>query len=121
MKEYICVFIGGGIGSMARYWVSVWLKPYLQQGFPLATFVVNLAGCFFIGLFYTLSARFNLGTETRLLLTTGLCGGFTTFSTFGYESLGLMRQGQYGMLIAYIGLSVVLGIACAWLGSIAIK
>lgn len=67
--------------------------------------------------FYALSARFHLSAEVRLLLTTGLCGGFTTFSTFCNENLALLRQGYTGTFVLYVGLSLALGICAVWAGS----
>ncbi|MCD8184726.1 MAG: CrcB family protein [Bacteroides sp.] len=86
------------------------IVPY---SFPWATFTVNILGSFLIGLFYTLSARFNLSTEVRMLLATGLCGGFTTFSTFSNDGLALLKQGFYGIFIIYTLLSIALGVAAA--------
>ena len=84
-KILITVFLGGGLGSLMRYGVQAAMhgriSPFL---FPWATLSVNILGSFLIGMFYVLSARFNLSDETRLFLTTGLCGGFTTFSTFSH-------------------------------------
>lgn len=89
--------------------------------FPWATLAVNVADSFLIGLFYALSSRFNLSQEARLLLTTGLCGGFTTFSTFSNEVVVLLKQGSYGMSAIYVGLSIVLGLAAVLLGSQIVK
>lgn len=89
----IAIFLGGGTGSVLRYCVQMMLhERIVPYSFPWATFTVNILGSFLIGLFYTLSARFNLSTEVRLLLTTGLCGGFTTFSTFSNDGLILIKQ-----------------------------
>lgn len=88
----IAIFLGGGTGSVLRYCVQMMLhERIVPYSFPWATFTVNILGSFLIGLFYTLSARFNLSTEVRLLLTTGLCGGFTTFSTFSNDGLILIK------------------------------
>ncbi len=117
-KELIAVFLGGGAGSLLRYLVQMALHERIHPySFPWATLTVNLAGCFLIGLFYAWSARFNLPPDVRLLLTTGLCGGFTTFSTFGNDCLQMVRQGCYAPLLLYAGISVVLGIAAVWAGS----
>ena len=92
-KILIAVFLGGGTGSLLRYCVQMALhERIVPYSFPWATFAVNITGSFLIGLFYALSARFNLSTEVRMLLTTGLCGGFTTFSTFSNDGLILMKQ-----------------------------
>ena len=89
----IAIFLGGGTGSVLRYCVQMMLhERIVPYSFPWATFTVNILGSFLIGLFYTLSARFNLSTEVRLLLTTGLCGGFTTFSTFSNDGLILIKK-----------------------------
>lgn len=116
-KILMAIFLGGGTGSVLRYCVQMMLhERIVPYSFPWATFTVNILGSFLIGLFYTLSARFNLSTEIRLLLTTGLCGGFTTFSTFSNDGLIMMKQGFYGMFFLYTLLSILLGIIAAFAG-----
>lgn len=95
-KILIAIFLGGGTGSVLRYCVQMALhERIVPYSFPWATFAVNIIGGFLIGLFYVLSARFNLSAEVRMLLTTGLCGGFTTFSTFSNDGLILIKQGDF--------------------------
>ena len=96
MKLLLVVFVGGGLGSLMRYGVQFILhERLLNTLFPWGTLGVNLLGSFLIGLFYAWSVRFNMSEEMRLFLATGLCGGFTTFSTFSYENLMLLRQWSY--------------------------
>ena len=112
------MFLGGGIGSVLRYGVQLLMPGRVEAcQFPWATFAVNILGSFLIGLFYALSARLSLSDELRLLLTAGLCGGFTTFSTFSNDSLALLRQGDVALCLAYIILSVLLGVGACLLGS----
>ncbi len=108
------MFLGGGAGSMLRYGVQLLLhERIVAYQFPWATFAVNILGSFLIGIFYALSAKFNLSDEMRLLLTAGLSGGFTTFSTFSNDTLALLRQGDAILCLAYITLSILLGVgAC---------
>ena len=87
------------------------------MGFPWSTFIINIVGSLLIGVFYALSTRFSFSNETRLFLTIGLCGGFTTFSTFSNESLFLFREGLYITLIIYILLSVIIGILAVLAGA----
>ena len=116
-KILIVIFLGGGTGSVLRYCVQMALhERIVPYSFPWATFTVNIIGSFLIGLFYTLSARFNLSTEVRMLLTTGLCGGFTTFSTFSNDGLIMIKQEFYSMFILYTLLSIVLGVTAAFAG-----
>ena len=111
-KILIAVFLGGGTGSLLRYCVQMALhERIVPYSFPWATFAVNITGSFLIGLFYALSARFNLSTEVRMLLTTGLCGGFTTFSAFSLEAVQLFEKGRHLAGSLYILLSLLLCLA----------
>jgi CrcB protein len=118
MKEVLLVFLGGGIGSALRYLVSKastnWL---LHHPFPFATFAVNIIGCFLIGFFLTLPEKFDWFTiEYRLFLATGICGGFTTFSTFSYENYALIKEGDYFYFVGYTILSFAIGLTATFLG-----
>lgn len=117
MKELIAIFIGGGAGSMLRYGVQVFLHERITAyHFPWATFTVNIVGSFLIGMFYAVSVRYNLSVEVRLMLTTGLCGGFTTYSTFSNDVMLLLRSGHVYPAVIYIVLSLLLGVGACFLG-----
>lgn len=118
MKTSVYVFLGGGTGSLLRYFIQIWCgKSNIENIFPLGTFLVNITGSLLIGLFYSLSAKTGLPQETRLLLTTGFCGGFTTFSTFSYNNLILLKNGFYSSFALYIFLSIIVGISFTWIGA----
>ena len=116
IRNMFFVALGGAIGSVARYLVSKMVNESFSSSFPLATMLVNIAGCVLIGIFLSLSERFSLGEGSRLLLTVGLCGGFTTFSTFMNENLLLLRVGSIGQLALYAGGSVALGLLGVFAG-----
>ena len=107
------VFLGGGAGSVLRYLVGMWIA---STSFPWATFAVNAVGSFAIGLLGGWAARFGWSEALRLSLTVGLCGGFTTFSTFSKDSLALMDGGSYGLFALYAAGSLALGIAAVAFG-----
>lgn len=98
-------FFGGGL----RYLISQLLKLSVFGAFPLGTFVVNVLGCFLIGVFSTLPENHSINPSTRLLLTTGLCGGFTTFSTFMNENVSLIKNDNFTMSLLYVFASLALG------------
>ena len=113
MNSVLLVFLGGGTGSVLRYLVGMWIS---SAAFPWAMLAVNAVGSLAIGLFGGWAARFGWSDEMRLLLTTGLCGGFTTFSTFSKESLALAEAGRWCAFAAYAIGSVAIGIAAVALG-----
>ena len=116
-KILILVGCGGFIGSVARYWCQQVAIKHLPLSYPFGTFFVNILGSFLIGVIYGLSEKGGwLTPEWRIFLATGFCGGFTTFSTFSFESLTLMREGNYLNMGLYIALSVILGLAAVFLG-----
>ena len=120
----ILFIIGSGsfIGGVARYLVSKLVQNTFITSFPLGTMVVNVIGCFLIGLIFGLSERGNvMSSELRLFLTVGFCGGFTTFSTFAYENVSLLRDGNYFIFALYTGLSVFLGLLATYLGNLTVK
>ncbi len=117
MNILLSVFLGGGLGSLLRYGVQQLVQDRVGAAcYPWSTFLINVSGSFLIGLFYAVSERLNLSAETRLFLTMGLCGGFTTFSTFSNESLLMLKQGDWFICLVYIIFSVVVGISACFAG-----
>jgi len=122
IKQVLLVGFGGGIGSIARFLCQKWFAENTVQVFPWGTFFVNLTGCFLIGLIYAIAEKTSfLSPQTRLLLITGVCGGFTTFSAFAFENMSLLRSGDILYFILYILGSVLLGIAAVFAGIALIK
>lgn len=117
IRNILLVGLGGGIGSIARYLCQRWFNENYPHPFPWGTFAVNLAGCFLIGIIYAASEKSTFLTpHIRLLLITGFCGGFTTFSTFAFENMNLLRSGDIVYFLFYTIGSVVLGIIGVFAG-----
>ena len=110
--NYLMVLIGGSLGAVCRYAVSIQMKRIISTEFPLATFLINLSGSFLLGLLLAS----HTSSLIQLLLGTGFLGGFTTFSTFQVENVTLFRKGNYGLLILYVSFSVGFCILFAYLG-----
>jgi CrcB protein len=109
MGVFLAIAIGGAIGSLLRFYLSKFLQKKFGVEFPVGTLIVNLTGAFFIGLFFSyLVEKLDVSLELRAFLITGLLGGFTTFSTFFYESFNLIVNGEYLKFFAYfMGTSLV--------------
>ena len=116
MRELIYVGAGGFLGTVLRYGVQLWLEP-ASANFPLAVLMINLAGCFFLGWFFTITpVKWRIPAEWRLLIGTGFTGAFTTFSTFSIDSIQLLQDRQVVLAVGYILLSVVIGLLMSFLG-----
>jgi CrcB protein len=116
-RSVLLVGIGGGAGSILRMLVNVYVNKWTNQTFPLATFLVNIAGCLIIGILFGLFAKGQLvHQDYKMLLVTGFCGGFTTFSTFSSEGLLLFQSGNGQTAILYLLLSMITGLGAVWLG-----
>lgn len=122
MIKLLFVFLGGGCGSVLRYLISTMAvesrfamrQPLVSDAFPVGTLICNVAGCFLIGMFNALASRLGWSGEVRLLFTVGLCGGFTTFSTFSNECLSLLQSGNYMVYALYLVLSIILGLVAVF-------
>lgn len=126
MIECLAVGAGGFLGSILRYLISsipLTLIPFeIKYGFPLKTFLINIIGCFAIGLIVALIAKnHELSPNMILFLKVGVCGGFTTFSTFALEISDLMAEGNIWSAVLYAVLSMVLGVGAVFLGMLAVR
>lgn len=118
MIQVFYIFIGGGIGSVMRYGISVGMKTMLNTAFPLATLLANLLSCFIMGLTLNYMAGKTDAGDMRLFILTGICGGFSTFSTFSLETLELFRKG----MTMYASLNILISfVSCILILSLLIK
>lgn len=113
MNNVLLVALGGAFGAVARYLLS----GANVGSWPWGTFAVNVLGSLLIGLLVGMASKGVLSPEMKLLLVTGFCGGFTTFSTFANESLGMMKAGDVLLAALYVGASVAVGIVAVWIGT----
>ena len=118
IKQILIVALGGAVGSVIRYKLGGFTLHHTQAwNFPVSTFSINVIGCFAIGILAALVEHHDLFSPSmRLLLFTGLLGGFTTFSAFGYEGVFLLRRGLVSVAAGYIVLSVLMGLAAVFVG-----
>jgi len=119
IERTLAVAVGGAIGAVGRYWISGWISRITaQHPFPFWTLSVNLIGAFILGLVMgaTTSGRFLVNPTTRVFLPIGCLGALTTFSTFAYETLEALRSGDLRIALANVGISIIIGLAAAWLG-----
>ena len=112
IRNLLLVALGGAVGSVCRYLLS----GMNAASWPWGTFAVNILGSLIIGLLMGLVSKGIVSPEMKLLLVTGFCGGFTTFSTFANESFGMMKAGDALQMALYVGASVIVGILAVWAG-----
>ncbi|MDD8017613.1 MAG: fluoride efflux transporter CrcB [Bacteroidota bacterium] len=119
MEKFLFIGLGGFLGSIARYWLATAVYKSLGESFPYGTLSVNIIGCFMIGFLMTVfEERFLALPELRLFLVVGILGGFTTFSSFSYETIALLRAGNFLYGSLNVLLSVVVCLVFTWIGII---
>lgn len=119
MANAVWIFVGGGLGSLARWWLSGWVAERIGQTFPWGTLMVNVSGSFVIGLFATLTGpdgRVLVSSAFRQFFMLGFCGGYTTFSSFSLQTLNLAQDGEWLQAGANALLSITLCLLSVWLG-----
>ena len=119
LLNLLVVAVGGAIGACTRYLVSTWAAGRFGADFPMGTLIVNIAGCFIIGVFMTLTTeRLIVSPYWRLVFAVGFLGGLTTFSSFGYETLRLIEEADLVQALWNVVLNLVVGLGATWLGII---
>ena len=121
-QTYILIMIGSALGGAGRYWCSGYVAQHFGETFPWGTIIVNIVGSFVIGFFATLTApdgRLLVSTNARQFVMIGLCGGYTTFSSFSLQTLNLIRDGEWLRATGNAALSVALCMLAVWLGHLA--
>jgi fluoride exporter len=121
MGMYIWVALGGALGTTGRYWLSGVVARSFGETFPWGTLIINVTGSFVIGFFFTLTGpdgRLYVGSNIRQFVLVGICGGYTTFSSFSLQTLNLMNDGEWFRAGANIGASMVLCLIAVWAGAL---
>jgi len=122
LRTILIVGTGGFIGSVMRYLVQYFVEKGLSSTFPYGTLIANVAGCFIIGIVFALAEKGNLlSAEWRIFLAVGICGGFTTFSSFAYNNFTMLKEGSFGQFFWNVGGSLFLGILAVYFGVIIIR
>ena len=117
MLKYVAVGVGGFLGAIARYALGTYIGGRYGLRFPLGTFIINVSGSFLIGLILTLLARTTASAYWRYLIPIGFIGAYTTFSTFEYETLRAIQEGQLMTGFLNVALSLVVGFVAVWVGA----
>ncbi|MGI8952824.1 MAG: fluoride efflux transporter CrcB [Chitinophagaceae bacterium] len=122
VRSLLLIGIGSFIGGICRYLSQQFIQNNFPSSIPLGTLCVNIVGCFFIGIIYALSERGNiLSPELRIFLATGFCGGFTTYSSFAYENVSMVLDGEFYYMALYVLISIVIGFGSVHAGILFIK
>jgi CrcB protein len=122
LRSLLYVGIGSCIGGISRYLLQQFIQNRYPSSIPLGTLSVNIIGCFIIGIIYGVASKGDLlSPEARLLLATGFCGGFTTFSSFAYENVNMVLEGEFFYPFLYILISVVIGFGAVHAGILSVK
>lgn len=122
LRTILIVGTGGFIGSVMRYLVQYFVEKGLTSTFPYGTLIANVAGSFIIGVVFALAEKGNLlSAEWRLFIAVGICGGFTTFSSFAYNNFTMLKEGSFGQFFWNVGGSLFLGILAVYLGIILVR
>ncbi len=122
LRTILIVGTGGFIGSAMRYLVQLLVEKELSSTFPWGTFIANIAGSFIIGVVFALAQKGNiLNAEWRMFLAVGICGGFTTFSSFAFNNLIMLKDQAYGQFIWNVGGSLIFGLLAVYLGMILVR
>ena len=122
LRNLLLIGIGSFIGGIGRYLVQQLVQQHFPSSIPLGTLSVNIIGCFLIGAVYELSVNSHfISPELRLFLATGICGGFTTFSSFSYENVSMILDGEWYYPMLYILISIVIGFGAVHAGILFIK
>lgn len=117
MGKLFLIGLAGFVGTIARYGLSGLVAKRYGETFPLGTLAVNLIGCFLVGLlFYLMQERFLVNQNVRTIILVGLLGGFTTFSSLGLQTFTLLQNGEFGLAVANLGISNLIGLFMVWVG-----
>jgi CrcB protein len=119
LQKYLLIAIGGGLGSIARYWVGSTISGRMGTRFPYGTFVINITACIIIGFALTyLGKRTGMDPAWRFLIAVGFIGAYSTFSTYEWETLSTLRSGAFALASLYAVGSLILGLAATWCGAL---
>jgi CrcB protein len=122
MHKYLLVGAGGFVGAMARYWMGAFVTQRMGLRFPFGTFLINVSGCFLVGFFmHLLAERGVLDAHWLYIVVIGFIGAYTTFSTFEYETVRALQDGQLGIGLLYVASSILVGLVMVWLGALAAR
>jgi CrcB protein len=117
MRIFWSVAVGGALGCVSRYYLTGFIQQRAGASFPAGTLIINITGSFLLGFIMRYALQSGVvSAETRMLLTSGFCGGYTTFSTYSYEAAMMLNDREYGRAALYIGASVMLALAGTFLG-----
>ncbi|MDK2821581.1 MAG: fluoride exporter [Clostridia bacterium] len=114
--NYLYIALGGALGATSRYIVSTWIYNKSEYLFPLGTFIVNIIGCFLLGVFSNLTLEKSVSPQIRMMISVGFLGAFTTFSTFSLETLNIIKENNIGIAFLNITLSIIIGLLAVWVG-----